>query len=230
MRRGSQVQVKLSPNCCIYSVSGIYDNQSRIGGVSNLNLKGMPLSAQEVATLVAAANTALAELQGEFGRRNRPEARVSFPRGFIRTAAQLRGTLPDLGAEVQRRNASYALMTIDVLRWLIVRTDLAGTALSMIVKESICLFGALADWLTKAATYGRGSRRSFEHRTARLRDEGVIPQELKAELDWLWATRCNEHFHEVTALEYDNYARNDYNRALRAYDGLRRALRVIYGP
>lgn len=95
----------------------------------------MPLSHVEVAALVSDANTALSGLQAEFGRDNKQEARITFPRGFIRTASELRATLPNLDGEVQRRNASYALMTIDVLRWLIVRTDLAGTALSMVVKE-----------------------------------------------------------------------------------------------
>src|SRR5687768_8662264 len=134
----------------------------------------MPLSQADVASLVSDANAALSGLQAEFGRDSKQEARVAFPRGFIRTASELRSTLPDLDGDVQRRNASYALMTIDVLRWLIVRTDLAGTALSMVVKESICIFGVLADWLTKAATHGNGSRRGFSHRTARLRDEGII--------------------------------------------------------
>lgn len=171
----------------------------------------------------------MAELQAEFGRTNQPDARVAFPRGFIRTAAELRDSLPNIGERLQRQNASYALMTIDVLRWLVVRTDLTGAALSMIVKESICTFGALADWLTKAATHGRGSRRGFGIRTSTLLSDGTISPNLKVELDWLWETRCNEHFHEVTALEHNSYSRDDYNRALRAYDGLRRALVAVHG-
>ncbi len=152
-----------------------------------------------------------------------------FPRGFIRTATELRRTLPNLDGDMQRRNASYALMTVDVLRWLIVRTDLSGTALGMVVKESICIFGVLADWLTKAATYGRGNRRKFKDRTARLVADGAISADLKDELDWLWDTRCKEHFHEVTGSEHDTYNRDDYNRALSAYDELRKALIAIHG-
>ena len=42
-------------------------------------------------------------------------------------------------------------MTLDVFRWLVVRTDLSGAALSMIVKEGISLIGGLCEWLTKKA-------------------------------------------------------------------------------
>lgn len=189
----------------------------------------MALRRREVDGLVEEAGVALQALQDEFGRENLPEARIRFPRGFIRTAAALRSTLPDLGTEVQRRNASYSLMALDVLRWLVVRTDLAGAALSMVVKESIVIVGALCDWLTKEATRGHGSRRSYTHRTQALVDLDQISMDLKVELDWVWQVRCNVHMHDVTSLEYDMYSREDYNRAARAYRDLRDALVAVHG-
>jgi hypothetical protein len=105
----------------------------------------MPLTREEIDKLVTTANSTLQTLQNEFERDSVAHARVKFPRGFIRTASECRGTLPQLGEEVQRRNASYALMTLDVFRWLVVRTDLSGAALSMIVKEGISLIGGLCD-------------------------------------------------------------------------------------
>lgn len=189
----------------------------------------MPLEPDELIATVAKANEAFQEIQDAYGRSNAVDARVRFPRGFISTAAAARATLPNLGSEVQRRNASYALMNLDVFRWLAVRTDLSGAALSMIVKEAISCLGAVCEWLTKEGTRGNGSSKGFTIRTQRLVDAGGIPAALKPELDWLWDIRCNEHLHEVTDLEHTMYSRQDYNRALAAYKQLRIALVAVHG-
>lgn len=184
----------------------------------------MDPKAEQLAEWVGQVDEALASIQAEYGRRNVPDARVRFPRGFILPANTYRRSLPDFGTRVQRHNASYALMTLDVFRWVCVRTDLSGAALSMIVKEAIAILGALCEWMSKEATRGFGSRRSYTVRTARLVESGVIDTDLKGELDWIWQTRCNEHLHEVTSLEHEMYTRADYNRALAAYQAFKRAL------
>lgn len=184
----------------------------------------MMLRRRDVDRLIEKAGAALQALQDEFDRENVAEARVRFPRGFIHTAAALRSTLPDLGTDIQQKNASYSLLALDVLRWLVVRTDLSGAALSMIVKESIVIVGALCEWMSKEATRGHGSRKPYSQRTQALVDLGHISADLKTELDWVWKVRCNVHMHEVTSLEYDMYSREEYNRAARAYRGLRDSL------
>lgn len=189
----------------------------------------MPMLPHELEETVAQANEALGLIQANYGRENAPEARIRFPRGFIRTAAAIRRDLPHIGSGVQRRNACYASMTLDVLRWLVVRTDLSGAALSMVAKEGMCIIGALCEWMTKEATRGNGSRRSYTVRTERLVESGTITDELKIELDWVWEIRCNEHLHEVTSLEHAMYTRADYNRALEAYRQLRHALIAEHG-
>jgi hypothetical protein len=189
----------------------------------------MPLDPDELERQISAANEALQTIQRAYGKENVVEARVQFPRGFIGTASGHRSSLPNLGTEVQRRNASYALMSLDVHRWLAVRTTLSGAALSMVVKEAICTLGALAEWMTKEATRGNGSQRPFTARAQRLVDAGTIDAALKAELDWLWTTRCKEHLGEVDDLEHTMYSRDDYNRARRAYARLRDALVAVHG-
>ena len=177
---------------------------------------------------VSQADEALQTIQDYFGRKNDPAGRVRFPRGFIRTAGTHRGTLPRLGTEAQRRNVAYTLMMTDVLRWLAVRTDLSGTALSMVVKEGVSLLGGICEWMTKEGTRGHASRRPYTQRTEKLVELRVISGDLKEELDWVWDVRCNAHVHEVTDLEHEKYTRADYNRALKAYSGLRDALKA-YG-
>lgn len=189
----------------------------------------MPLSPAQLAELVGQADEALAAIQSEHGRSNVVEARIRFPRGFILPASTYRRTLSDIGTDVQRRNASYALMTLDMFRWLCVRTDISGAALSMIVKEAISIVGTLCEWMTKEATRGAGSSRRYTVRTSRLVNADVIDAALKDELDWVWSTRCNEHLHNVTSLEHEMYSRADYNRALAAFKALKRALVVVHG-
>jgi len=181
----------------------------------------MTLNPEELNALVTQTSLALQTIQDQFGREIIPEAQVRFPRGFIRTAGALRKDLPLLGTDIQRRNASYALMTSDILRWLVVRTDLSGPALSLIVKEGICILGTLCEWLTKEATRGYASNRPYKLRTQKLLDLGLISTDMKTELDWIWDIRCREHLHEVSALECYMYSRIDYNRAQKAYSNLR---------
>ena len=189
----------------------------------------MNMSEDILAIKISTANQCLAEIQEAYGRQNKVSARIKFPRGFIRPASNLRRSLPNLGNEIQRRNASYALITLDVLSWIAIRTDLDGAALSMVVKEAISNIGELCEWMTKEATRGTGSRRSYVIRTQRLVDEMMISDELKQELDWIWEIRCNEHLHEVTELEHTLYARADYNRARSAYAQLKKSLIDAYG-
>ena len=184
----------------------------------------MPLSPTQIIALVSRASEALQTIQDQLGIRNVPAARIRFPQGFIKTAETHRKSLPNLGSEVQRRNASYALMSLDVFRWLLIRTTLASAASSMIVKEGICVIGALCEWLTKEATRGYASGRPYRQRTAKLVELNHIEPELETELDWIWDIRCNEHLHEVTSLEHVMYSRDDYDRPQKAYFALRDAL------
>ena len=189
----------------------------------------MPLSDKDIEELALTASSAMQELQNELGRKNIVAARVRFPRGYITTADANRATLPDIGTEVQRRNATYALMNIDVLRWMVVRTDISASALSMIVKNAICIRGAICEWMTKEGTRGHASNRPYKQRTEKLVELGIIDEALSQELDWVWDIRCREHIHEIDTLEHDTYSRDDYNRALRAYSGLRKALVKKHG-
>lgn len=174
-------------------------------------------SEETLDALAAQAGYALQEIQDRLGRVNRADGRIRFPRGYLHTAARLRNLLPSVGSPLQRHNASYGLMMADVLRWLAIRTDLYGPALSMVVKESICIYGVICDWLSKEATRGHGSRKRFSYRSNKLVELNIIGRELEVELNWLWEIRCNEHFHEVDELEHERYTRADHNRARKAF-------------
>ena len=179
---------------------------------------------RELETLANTASDALQQIQYLLDRKKNNAGKVRFPRGYLRTAAQQRALLPSVGSELKRKNASYSLMLADTLRWLAIRTDLSGPPLSILVKEAICIYGAIIDWLLKEVTFGKGSRKSFTRRTQTLVDEGIIDENMRGELDWVWDIRCNEHFHEVTESEIDMYGRTDHDRARRAFTNLCEAI------
>ncbi len=187
------------------------------------------MKTDELEAHVAAAGIALQEIQDAHGRDNVPKARIRFPRGFVQPASAYRATLPNLGSEVQRSNAAYSLMTVETLRWLIVRTDVFGAILSGLAKEVICIWGAVSEWLTKEACHGHGKKVSFSKRAEKLVALGVIDAQLKDELIWLWGIRCREHLHEVDKLEHDLYSRADLNRAKRCFSSLCERLIAVHG-
>jgi hypothetical protein len=184
---------------------------------------------QELEKLATTASDALQQIQTLLDRNKNNAGKVQFPRGYLQTAAQQRRLLPNIGTRLKCKNASYSLMLADTLRWLAIRTDLAGPPLSMLVKEAICIYGAILDWLLKEVTYGNGSRRSFQYRTQKCIELGIIDQDLKNELDWVWDLRCNEHFHEVTESEIDMYGRADHDKARKAFVELSKSIKQHLG-
>ncbi len=190
----------------------------------------MPLQEDELRTCLAAANESLLAIQIAYGRENAPEARIRFPRGWIRTAATLRQTLPNMGTPLERRNASYALLGLEPMRWLAVRTDISNAALSMIVKQMIAILGSLLEWFVRVPTRDRRGRHSFNKRSQMLVALGIFDEEQKAEIDWVWSKRSvGLHLHLPIALEHEGYTRADWNRAAAAYVSARKSLVDLHG-
>lgn len=79
-------------------------------------------------------------------------------------------------------------------------------------------------------TRGLGRRNgSFATRAERLVELGVITDDVRSELQWLWSIRVREHFVDYDQPEWDVYTRDDYNRAYRAFISLRDGLSNHFG-
>ena len=63
-------------------------------------------STEELETVVMRASADLQAIQDYAGSARNPSARVRFPRGFLRTAASIRDTLPTLNDDALVRNIS----------------------------------------------------------------------------------------------------------------------------
>lgn len=185
----------------------------------------------ELVRAVRQVDDLLQEIQNYCGRdKNEPLARVRFPFGYILTANEYRRSLPFVADEHTKTNLSYALMTLDVLRWLAVRTTLRGIALEMLIKEAICLLASICECLTvRRGVYGLGRGAGFSSRFQRLCDLDIIDEATRADLEWVWDIRSREHLMELDHVEFGHYGRGDCNRAIRAYCALRDALIERYG-
>lgn len=157
-------------------------------------------------------------------------ARIRFPAGFLRTATFHREQLRFVSDVKLRKNLSYACMTHDVLRWLIVRTDLSGQARDMVIKEAICLTGSVCEALTIwPGEQGLGKSKSFANRAARLRELGVISEAVEADLNWVWDIRRREHIADVEIQEWNHYTTAQWHRSVTALRALRDGLKAWKG-
>lgn len=174
---------------------------------------------EEIAELAEAAGNAMQEIQTSLGDQTYvAEARVRFPRGYVRTARGIYNRLPQIGDNTKRRNFAYQLMRADVVRWVLTRTDVFGQIQSVLVAEYICILAYGIEFFAKTVNYRKvAAKRPMAAHTQRLVDDGIISPELKVELDWMWDVRTHEHLDATTDLRHCSHDREDFNRAVVAW-------------
>nr|WP_156889262.1 hypothetical protein [Halomonas sp. 1513] len=190
----------------------------------------MPIKSDEdLRAAVDKASELLQEIHNYCAVRNRaraevPNAKVRFPRGFIRPADMQRGRISFVKDSALKSNLAYTLILSDAVLWLNLRTDLWGIPQQMLTKLYAFLLGSLCESLTKNYLHGVCGK-GYKGRTAYLKENGIIEECLQEELDWLWEARNRMHFFRLPGREYEN----DYNtafhrRAVEAFRGLIAAL------
>ncbi|WP_223671032.1 hypothetical protein [Kangiella shandongensis] len=153
-----------------------------------------------------------------------PEAQIRFPRGFIRTAQYQRNRFPFIDCPELKSNLAYTLILSDTIIWLIVRTDLSGTARDMLHKLFIFLVASVTESTTKEYLKTICGQ-NYKRRTTYLLENSIINDDLKVELDWLWDTRNRMHLFQLERREYENeYHPENHLRCIRAFRALLTAL------
>jgi len=173
-------------------------------------------------------STDLQEVQDYLGETCRKDAKISFPRGFIRKAADLRKRFSFLKDDTIKRNLSYQLILSDVFRWLLNRTNLKGSAQEMIIKEGICLFAGQCESILRVYCENRSPKKNgIKGRIECLVAETILNANDAPELHWLWDTRSHLHLYLLEKREHQIYKISDYNRARNAYRTLVRSISVF---
>ena len=116
---------------------------------------------------------------------------------------------------VLKRNLGYSLMLSDVYLWMALRTTLSSVASQMVTKAGLFLAGAITESITKHVLKGIASNRPYKERTERLLTDRIISTPMKADLDWIWDMRNNQHLFLVTNVEFGTYSGAHYDRAAR---------------
>ena len=184
-------------------------------------------SDEELALKVIEAGALMQEIQDYVGRDFSRPAKVRFPRGYIRTAAEARGRIHFVKDAKLKSNISYTMILSDVQHWLLVRTDLSGTAKEMIIKLQMFLLGSIIESLTKVYLKGKCGK-NFCQRTAYLKEHGIISEQLQIDIDWLWEMRNKMHLFLVDKSEWQcsDYTIANHNRAVKAFRSLIEKLSV----
>ena len=185
----------------------------------------MIINDDELREAVEIVDEKIQDIQDYLGQESHADGKIRFPRKYIRTADHFRARLSFISDDNVKSNLAYALIQSDVFRWLTNRTDIYGTAKEMVMKSGIALMGSICETMAVDGTKGIvGKKHSFCERCNRMIPKGMISEELRDELHWLWESRAAIHIYEIDHREYEKYKMNDYNRAIRATRGLRHAL------
>lgn len=176
---------------------------------------------EQLAQKVAEASHLLQEIQNYVGRNFSKPAKTRFPRGFLRTAAEARKRISFVAEKNLQSNISYTMLLADVQHWLLVRTDLSGTAKEMVIKLQMFLLGSIIECLTKEYLKGRCGK-NFSKRTEYLKENGIISEELKKDIDWVWKMLNKMHLFLLDDSEWksSDYTVKNHNRAVKAFKEL----------
>jgi hypothetical protein len=155
---------------------------------------------------------------------NFPPAKVRFPRGYIRIASLQRKRMPFVRDSALKKNLAYTLILSDTVLWLSLRTDISGTALEMLTKLYVFLIGTLCESITKDYLKGICGK-NFNGRAKWLEDHGVIDQDLRENLEWMWDVRNRMHLFQLDAPEYENEYDNECH--FRCVSTFRRLLKAL---
>jgi hypothetical protein len=173
------------------------------------------------------ASRLLQDIQDYAGRSKRDDAKVRFPRGFLRTANECRKLLPGYMEHDRASNCAYAFMYLDILWWLTNRTDIAATAKEMVLKSAIITLGTVTEAVLRIRDEpGFGKNTDFNDRLEAAYTRDLINEDDKRVLSKLWKDRNNVHQKNLDApSEFDKYAVDDVNLPLAALERLLKVLR-----
>lgn len=174
---------------------------------------------------VLCANIGLQGVQDRVGLQEVNDAKVRFPRGYLRTSHEARKLFRFVTRHPLQANLGYAVQGADVFGWLLTRTDISNIAKDMVVKSFLAVVGGIAEAvMTYHYESATGWRQTFATRAEHLEADGIIDRMLREELMWLWDKRCRQHVFEINASEFYEYEEGDYARARAAINGLIRSL------
>lgn len=119
----------------------------------------------------------LQSIQDYCQNNHHPEAKVRFPRGYLRNCNEIRKDYQFIKERHVQDNIAYTTLLSEIISWLINRTHIGGIARAMLIKIYIVFQGAIIESITKNLK-GRCGQ-SFDKRTDYLFNQEIIDEKLK---------------------------------------------------
>jgi hypothetical protein len=168
-------------------------------------------SEAELRTAVANASALVQDIQTYCGRTLRDESKINFPRGLIGTADSYRARCPGYLDTGTASSCAYGFMHLDVMWWLVSRTDLMSVGRQMALKSAIVSLGAILEAILKIPELPKNkwlsdkSSAGVRPRVDEVVRRGWISADEGANLKALWENRNNVHLHLLPGSERDIY-------------------------
>jgi hypothetical protein len=183
----------------------------------------MPISNdQDLALAVAQASTLIQDIHTYCGRALREDSKINFPRGLIGTAASYRVRCPGYLTADQMSSCAYGFMFLDVLWWLLSRTDITSVGKQMGIKSAIVTLGTILEAQLHIPSGQRNyvlspkSGFGVKPRLEEAAKRAWISQEQCTILKGLWERRNNVHIKLLEDSELDLYKAEHVNGSYEA--------------
>jgi hypothetical protein len=172
---------------------------------------------QELRAAAAQVSNLVQAIQDYCGRNLREEAKFNFPRGMIGTAASYRTRCPGYLDADKASSCAYGFMCLDVLWWLVSRTDIASVGKQMAIKSAIVTLGTILEaslaipGLPKNRVLSSNCSAGVKARVKEAVKHGWISAEQGTALEELWDNRNNVHLRLLQNSERDLYKAEHVN-------------------
>jgi hypothetical protein len=166
---------------------------------------------QELRVAVAQASSLIQDIHEYCGRTLRDDAKINFPRGMIGTADSYRARMPGYLETNTISSCVYGFMHLDVVWWLVSRTDLASVGRQMALKSAIVSLGTILEATLQIPDVPKDrylSAKSNAGVIPRVRAavaQGWISADEGTALEELWTNRNNVHTKLLPNSELDLY-------------------------
>lgn len=186
-------------------------------------------SREDLAYAVDIVDGALQSINDYFKQNPKSNARIRFPRGQLRTVSQHVEKFDWVESDVLATNLANQFVFLDLLNWVSNRTDLMGTARTMLYKNVVVICGAVVEALLDSAAKEVGIEvDTYRQRLRELKRKRVIYSAMHDDLLWLWTLRGKIHLHIHDDVEQDIFKITEARRATKVVSGLVSRLQSLF--
>jgi hypothetical protein len=195
----------------------------------------MPITNErELLAAVTSASNLVQDIHNYCGRALRDDAKINFPRGMIGTADSYRAQCPGYLDANTMSSCAYGFMHLDVMWWLVSRTDINSVGRQTVLKSAIVTIGTILEAtlhipeLPRNRCLSTKSNAGVNPRVELAVKQGWISAEEGDALKALWANRNNVHLKLLPNSERDLYKTEHINVPLSALLKLMAHLKALH--